>query len=449
MRKNIFAFKFKWQLIILLHTILFFFHLNNLFAQDVLDLKQAWTITLKNNFTLQQQELTIQKAREEISIQRTDYYPSLSTSALLTRANFDKFPVNLPPNSSTMVGIDLFSLSLNQQIFSGFRTKNLVQSAQEKLTAQEIQKTIIQNTLLIEVGKLYYDIQENSLHQAVLKSSIDRITNQLMRVRNLYISEQATPFDTLEIATRKLQVENQLAILEDNRGILFSNLKYLLNEEKIASLAPLSLAPENFILDDLNQYFLTAMEFRPELKSISTQKRAQTAYSDVLKSGYYPNLSASLAFNYLKPTGDLLKSEWTNFYSLMVNFQWELWNWRRDAKKVQQAQLDFQQLDLQESQLVADIRHQIKVAYYNLQSAQKKIKLQHKLTDQEKERFRITEQRYEQGLATFLDLNSAELSLTEAETELHEYYITWYKNKLQLDYASGAISQNNEEVSNE
>ncbi len=449
MRKNITAFKFKWQSMILFLTILFFSHSNILSAQDVLDLKRAWTITLKNNFTLQQQELTIQKAREEISIQRTDYYPSLSTSALLTRADFDKFPVNLPPNSSTMVGIDLFSLSLNQQIFSGFRTKNLVQSAHEKLAAQEIQKTIIQNTLLIEVGKLYYDIQENSLHQAVLKSSIERITNQLMRVRNLYISDQATPFDTLEIATRKLQVENQLAILEDNRGILFSNLKYLLNEEKIASLAPLSLAPENFFLDDLNQYFLTAMAFRPELKSISAQKRAQTAYSDVLKSGYYPNLSASLAYNYLKPTGDLLKSEWTNFYSLMVNFQWELWNWRRDAKKVQQAQLDFQQLDLQESQLVADIRHQIKVAYYNLQSAQKKIILQHKLTDQEKERFRITEQRYEQGLATFLDLNSAELSLTEAETELHEYYITWYKNKLQLDYACGAISQNNEEVSNE
>ena len=448
MRKNVIPLKFKWQSFYPVYAIVFFC-LNILSAQEVLDLKRAWTITLQNNFTLQKQEMMIQKARAEISIQRTDYYPSLSTSALLTRANFNKFPIDLPPNSSTMVGIDLFSLSLNQQIFSGFRTKNLVQSAQEKLTTQEIQKTIIQNTLLLEVGKSYYDIKKNSLHQAVLKSSIDRITNQLKRVRNLYTSDQATPFDTLEIATRKLQVENQLAILDDRREILFSNLKYLLNQEKTYLLAPLTLAHESFFLDDLNHFLQTAMEFRPELKSISAQKRAQTAYSNVLEAQYYPKLTASLAYNYLKPTGDLLKSDWTNFYSIMVNFQWDLWNWRRDAKKVQQAQLDFQQLDVQESQVVADIRHQIKVAYYNLQSAQKKIKLQQKLSDQEKERFRITEQRYEQGLVTFLDLNSAELSLTEAETELREYYISWYKNKLQLDYASGAISHNNEEVPNE
>jgi outer membrane protein TolC len=85
----------------------------------------------------------------------------------------------------------------------------------------------------------------------------------------------------------------------------------------------------------------------------------------------------------------------------------------------------------------------------NLQSAQKKIKLQQKLVSQEKERYRITADRYNQGQATFLDLDSSELAYTEAETELHKYYITWYKNRLQLDFATGVISQNIEEVSND
>jgi outer membrane protein TolC len=91
-----------------------------LIGQDKLTLEQAWAIALKNNYTIQQQENLIEKAREEISIQKTGYYPSLSTSGLLARANFDKFPMKLP-NESGKVGIDLISLSVNQSIFTGLQ----------------------------------------------------------------------------------------------------------------------------------------------------------------------------------------------------------------------------------------------------------------------------------------------------------------------------------------
>ncbi len=151
----------------------------------------------------------------------------------------------------------------------------------------------------------------------------------------------------------------------------------------------------------------------------------------------------------MKITGDISSGEWTNFYSILINFQWELWNWKRDSKKVQQASLDIQYFDIQEKQLIEDIKHQINVAYQNILSSRKKIKLQNRLLEQEKDRYRITENRYNEGLATFLDLNTAELALTEAETELHKNYITWYKNKLQLDFATGEINQKLVEAQNE
>jgi outer membrane protein len=419
-----------------------------LMGQDRLTLDQSWVIALKNNYTIQQQVNLITKAQEEIAIQKTDYYPSLSTSGLFARANFEKFPLKLP-NESGKVGLDLVSLSINQSIFSGLKTKNLVASAQEGLIAQQIKKSMIQNTVLLEVGNLYYEIQYNRLQQKVLEASINRINNQQKNIYNLYMSEQATPFDTLEISNKKLQIENQLAIVQDVEIILWSNFKYLLNEEDLPPINPLSPELIQFILLDQTDNIQQAIQTRPELKNLSAQKKAQLIYSDVLKARYYPNLSASFGFNVLKGTGDLFIDEWTNFYSVMINFQWELWNWNRDSKKVQQARLDIQNIELQESQLIQDIKHQIKVASQNLQSAQKKIKLQQKLVSQEKERYRITEERYNQGLATFLDLDSSELAYTEAETELHKYYITWYKNRLQLDFATGTISQNIEEVPNE
>ena len=423
-----------------------------LIGQEKLSLEQSWVIALKNNYTIQQQENLIKKAQEEIVIQKTDYYPSLSTSGLLARANFDNFPMKLPFQSgdeSGKVGIDLVSLTINQSIFSGLKTKNLVASAHERLLAQQIKKSMIQNMVLLEVGNLYYEIHYNLLQQKVLEASINRINNQQKNIYNLYASEQATPFDTLEISNKKLQIVNQLAILQDAEKILWSNFKYLLNEDELPQLNPLSPGTIQFIILDQTDNIQQAIQTRPELKNLSAEKKAQLIYSDVLKARYYPHLSASFGFNLLKMTGDLFIDEWTNFYSVMINFQWELWNWNRDSKKVQQTRLDIQNIELQESQLIQDIKHQIKVAFQNLQSSQKKIKLQQKLVGQEKERYRITEERYNQGMATFLDLDSSELAYTEAETELHKYYITWYKNRLQLDFATGIISQNIEEVPNE
>jgi len=405
-----------------------------LLGQERLSLEQSWVIALKNNYTIQQQENLIIKAREEIAIQKTDYYPSLATSGLWARANFEKFPMILP-SESNKVGVDLVSLSINQSIFSGLKTKNLVASAQERLLAQQIKKSMIQNTVLVEVGNLFYEIQYNFLQQKVLEASIYRINNQQKNIYNLYMAEQATPFDTLEISNKKLQLKNQLAILQDAGVILWSNFQYLLNEEELPPLNPLSPESIQFILHNRTDHIQQAIQTRPELQNLSAQKKAQLIYSDVLKARYYPHLSASFGFNVLKMTGDLFIDEWTNFYSVMI--------------KVQQAKLDIQNIELQESQLIQDIKHQIKVAYQNIQSSQKKIKLQQKLVSQEKERYRITEDRYNQGLATFLDLDSSELAYTEAETELHKYYITWYKNRLQLDFATGIISQNIEEVPND
>jgi outer membrane protein TolC len=428
--------------------LLLIFSVNLTSAQEELTLEQTWSVAIRNNYTLQQQELLIEKAQEEIAVQRTDYYPSLSTSALLARTNFNQLPLDVP-NASGKVGLDLVSVSISQPIFSGFRTKYMVVSAEEQLKAQQIQKKTLFNSVLLQVGNLYYELQSNILQQDVLRSSTKRIQNQLTRMQNLYASEQATPFDTLEISNKKLQVENQLAILEDAYRILLSKMKYLLNADEPLKIRKISPALTQFKLGTIEGYIQSALRNRPEIQTLSAQKQAQIAYSNVLQSHFYPMLSASLGFNYLKPNGDILKNEWINFYSVLVNFSWELWNWKRDKRKVQQARLDLDRLNIQENQIIRDIRHQTEVAYQNLLSSRKRIQLQSRLLAQEKERFEITEKRFQQGLATFLDLDSSELALTEAEVELHTNYMQWLKSELQLDFATGEISKKFVEVTDE
>lgn len=128
-----------------------------------------------------------------------------------------------------------------------------------------------------------------------------------------------------------------------------------------------------------------------------------------------------------------------DYYVAGVKLQWNLWSWKKDQRKVQQAKLEVQGLELQNQQLIQDIVYQVKEAYQHLQTTQHQIQLQQKLVAQEKERYRITEEKYQQGQATTLDISAAENELTKAQLEQQKNYITYLQYRLQLDFATGII----------
>ena len=72
--------------------------------------------------------------------------------------------------------------------------------------------------------------------------------------------------------------------------------------------------------------------------------------------------------------------------------------------------------------------------------------MQNRLLKQEKDRYDITHERFQQGLTTALDLSSAEHALTSAQLQLQKSYIDWYKNNLRLQYETGQIGNLKQEA---
>ena len=87
------------------------------------------------------------------------------------------------------------------------------------------------------------------------------------------------------------------------------------------------------------------------------------------------------------------------------------------------------------------MKQDVKQAYQSLLSDRDQIYMTTKLVDQEKERYRITREKYQQGLATTIDLSDAENSLTVAELQLQQSYINWLKDKANMRYLTGTIYQ--------
>lgn len=108
-------------------------------AQTTVTLPEAWNIALENNLTLQQQQKAIQQAREETAIQKTSYLPVFNGSATFyyqSSLPIQEVPIPLLNQEFTIeIGVkDQYNLGLtvNQPIFTGFRTRNLVKAARER-----------------------------------------------------------------------------------------------------------------------------------------------------------------------------------------------------------------------------------------------------------------------------------------------------------------------------
>jgi len=422
------------------------------FAQAIaqpqtLDLETAWHILLQQNLTLQQYERAIAQSKLETDVQKTNFFPTLAVVGSyrhLSQAPHIDLQFQLPGGQQPSFQAGLqnqydFAAVVQQPIFTGLRTRNLVKSARSQNSALQVQMQVLQNQLLLQTGQLYYQIQLNRLQQGVLENSIRRAGVQLEKVRNFFLAGQATDFDTLEVFNRRLQIHNQLQNLKSVQRVLLSKFRYLLNQNEPLQIAPLAIDSLNMALETLESYQEQARASRPELRQLGFLEQAQTHRAKALQSVHYPQIFANVAYHYSNPGLNYVREEWMDYYTIGVDLQWQIWTWRRDSKKISQATLEVERLRLQQQDVLQKIRQEVEDAYEQLQSAQEQIVLQRNLVAQERERYRITNNRYSAGQATSLDLSTAESALTAAELQLQADTIKWYQSHLQLDFATGQL----------
>ncbi len=420
----------------------------SVFAQRLLTLDEAWQMVLRNNLTLQQQLKVIEQSAEEVRIQQTGFLPRLGITGgyqHFSETAEIELPFSLPNTPSTIqAGVNNrydFAATVQQPIFTGFRTRNLVKAAQQQQFAQQIQREVVQNQLRLQVGLAFYQLQFNQNQQAVLRESIQRAANQLQLTRSLFRAAQVAAFDTLEVANRKLQLETQLQQLRNLYQVQLSQFRFLLNIDEPVDVKPIKLESVDLTQVDLTAAQSGAIKMRPELQQIAALQNAQEKRSGALKSQYFPQIFAEAAYHYSRPGVNFFRDEWMDYYTLSVGLQWEIWNWGKSRRQVAQSRLESQKLSLKEQQLVNDIRRQVTEAAELLETTREQIRLQRQLATQEKERYRIAKNAFAQGQATGLDLQNAETALTQAELLLRQRYIEGRQLMLQLAFATGEIGE--------
>lgn len=415
-----------------------------------LTLSTAWEMALEHNLTLQQQAVALQQIQEELEIQRAGYLPTVTTTGSWGYTSaVGRLTLPLAPAGAAAPEVETgthnrydLSVAVEQPVFTGHRTRNLVDMVQAQSRAQTLRQAAVRNRLLEQVGQLYYQIQLNGLHQAGFSEAIARADRHLERVRNFYLAAQATAFDTLAVANRKLELQGQIQMLRHTREVLVSRLAHALNVDALPwPVPPLQVDTVDLDLAPVALYQKLAGEHRPELRQMAHALEGESHHVEALRSPLFPQVYASVAYHIGRPGVDVFHDAWMGYFTTGMTVRWQVWDWRRDRRRVQKARLERRRLDLEAQQQALDIRQQVTEVYEQLQGLGEQIAIQRALVRQERERYRITQETYAQGQATSLDLRMAEHALTAAELTLQQRYAEWLQFRLQLNYVSGTIGQ--------
>ena len=135
-------------------------------------------------------------------------------------------PIDISAGANNQYDVNI---QIQQPIFTGFRSLNLIKSANEDLKIKRSQSRSILNQILYQIHNIFYSAQLNQLQQKVLQASLERAHKDLTTTINFYKAAQISAFDTLRIANQYLDIKTHLNRLAHEYEVILTQLAVVLN----------------------------------------------------------------------------------------------------------------------------------------------------------------------------------------------------------------------------
>ena len=222
--------------------------------------------------------------------------------------------------------------------------------------------------------------------------------------------------------------------------MLAIHMARLLDLQEARPIAEQTLQQPPEAIPALDSLQHAAMRQRPELRAIQAAQHAARLQIKLARSAYFPTLQAEASYNLGKPGLNQVANEWMDYFAGGVRLQWNLWRGKQDQHRAEQAEITGNRLALEERDLRQQIRVDVAQAWENLNYVTEQFDLANQLLLQQRERYRIANIQYGNGLATTQDLTDAETELTQAELLRERIFVQYFLARTDLMLATGTTN---------
>ena len=322
-------------------------------------------------------------------------------------------------NAGLSINLPLFAPAVYRAMSM---TKTDIELAVEKSRASELD-------LINQVTKAYYQLMLAQDSYEVLQGSYKLAEDNFNVVNAKYQQGAVSEFD-------KISAEVQMRSIKPN--VISAANAVTLAKLQLKVLMGITADVDIKTDDNLTNYesMLFANQLKEEdmsLENNTTMKQFELNMKLLeknvksLKTNFMPTLSMSFSYQYqslYNPNINFFDYTWSNSSSLMFNLSIPLYR-ASNFTKVKSARIQMRQLDWNRIDTERKLNMQV-VSYRNNMTASSEQVVSNKENVMQAEKaVQIAGKRYEVGKGTVLELNSSQVSLTQAQLTINQSTITW------------------------
>ena len=334
-------------------------------------------------------------------------------------------------NAGLSINLPLFAPAVYRAMSM---TKTDIELAVEKSRASELD-------LINQVTKAYYQLMLAQDSYEVLQGSYKLAEDNFNVVNAKYQQGAVSEFD-------KISAEVQMRSIKPN--VISAANAVTLAKLQLKVLMGITADVDIKTDDNLTNYesMLFANQLKEEdmsLENNTTMKQFELNMKlleknvKALKTNFMPTLSMSVSYQYqslYNPNINFFDYTWSNSSSLMFNLSIPLYR-ASNFTKVKSARIQMRQLDWNRIDTERKLNMQVVSYRNNMTASSEQVVSNEENVMQAEKAVQIAGKRYEVGKGTVLELNSSQVSLTQAQLTYNQSIYDYLVAKADLDQVLG------------
>ena len=421
---------------------------------EKLTLERAIELTLQNHPRALEMESEADAARARIGEARSALLPQIFSAAEYLRSTDNPIgnttflnPGFVPRITGTLHGGSLnpeqsFSSINNflagvggqQYLFDFGRVHGLVRERDEEARAAQSQVQLTDLDLIFEATQRYFALLAAGQKLKVYQKAVEQRTAQLHEAKVKAEASLTPQIDVLTAQAALARAKTNLLVASDEQA---TDRVALDNTMAVSPYAPsyeladvLTYEP---IGGNIDAYYYTALQHRPELATLKAQAIAAGAQVTQVHSDFFPSAQAVAGYNAM---GTGLPA--ANNFDVGLVVSWPIFNGFLTTHQIDEAKARQNAINYAIKDFQLHVWLEVKSAYLQLQTSIERIHQAEDTLAASSGQLELAEKRYNAGLGNIIELTDAERFHIQDDAAYVDALYTYSVTKATLDRATGA-----------
>ncbi len=413
-------------------------------AQQKITLDEAINIALSESNTIKIADMTIEKTGYAKKGAYSALYPNISATGnyqrtlkkqvmVMDMGMGDPLEIEVGTSNNVSAGVTAAMPLVNAQLWQSLKLSALdVELAVEQARSSKI-------SLVSQVKQSFYAVLLAKEAYGVYKEVYDNAQKNFEDIEKKYNVGKASEFEYLRAKVNVNNAEPEVYSAENAIVLAIWQLKAIMGIDLATELdveGKLSDYTDELIASTLNANDTVSFENNTNLLQLRLQDEMLSRTIKMTKFQYIPTLSASFAYNY-NAMGNTFDMSWNPYSVVALSLNIPIFDGFSKRNNIRQYKKTQDILRLN----IEDTERNLNIALENyrdkMNTSVKRYTAAEATLEMAQKSYNISEKMYELGKATLVELNDAQLALTQAQLTMSQAIYQYMTNKAAIDELMG------------